>query len=187
MPKLLCLSALLAGVLVGCATTPSGPVDEDSPTAEIPPGSVFVLQRDIEVAKAGKQSILTTLGLPSNPDAPAIVTIQGGEIIERDERARRSPFCDLETTLPRRETPTIGSGRFVAGRSTFKTDSEASLGGDDRTYITRIPLQSEEQPGVTALLCQTKGVPVSTRHLTIRQIRTILGEVITLELVEAQP
>ena len=180
MPRL-CLSVLLAGLLSGCQAP--GPIDEDNPQAEIPPGSVFVLEQNLEIPAYDKKSLVNLPRILKNPDARPDIVFQHGEVVERSDYARRETMCELETQLRRSEANTIKSDRFVAGRSSFKI--VPAPGSDDRPYLTRIPLTSEDQPAITALVCKNYGSPVSTDHLTIREIREALGEFFTLKLSSA--
>jgi len=178
MPKSY-LPILLVGILSGCQT-PGGPIDEDSPQAEIPAGSVFVLQRELGIPVYEGPRV-NVFGLLTDPDVGASLTIQNGKVITHKEYARREPVCELETALRRGDPQLITRDRFIAGRSSFEV--EFAIETDDRPFITRIPLASASQPGVKMLRCQSYGSPVNTRHLTIRQIRAILGEIFTLELL----
>jgi len=178
MPKLY-LPILLLGILSGCQT-PGGPIDEDSSQAEIPAGSVFVLRRDLGIP-VPEGPFINVFGLLRDPGTGASATIQNGKVITRKEYARREPVCVLQTELRKADPQLITRDRFIAGRSSFETEFEIET--DDRPFITRIPLASASQPGVTMLRCQSYGSPVNTRHLTIRQIRAILGEIFTLELL----
>jgi hypothetical protein len=177
MPRLY-LSVLLAGVLSGCQAP--GPIDEDSPQAEIPPGAVFVLKQDLKIPAYDRKSLVNLPDILKNPNAPPDITFQHGEVIELRESARRESMCRLETQLRRSEANTINSDPFVAGRSSFRIEHAPDT--DDRPFITRIPLESKNQPAVTALVCQNYGSPTFTTHLTIREIREVLGEIFSLEL-----
>jgi hypothetical protein len=175
MPRLY-LSVLLAGVLSGCQAP--GPIDEDSPQAEIPPGAVFVLKQDLGIPAYERKSYVPTIF--NSPNAPPDITFQHGKVIKLKESARRESMCMLETQLRQGEANTINSDRFVAGRSSFEIG--LALDTDDRPFITRIPLASEDQPAIIALVCQNYGSPLYVTHLTIREIRGALGEIFTLEL-----
>ena len=117
-----------------------------------------------------------------NPNAaPVVLTIQNGEIIESNDRARREPFCELDTELPRGESHVIASDRFVSGRASY-AEKLTGVGSDDRFHITEVPLQSDSQPKIIGLRCINYGSPVSVSHVTIRQIRMALGDIMSLQL-----
>ncbi len=175
----LCLPVVLAGAVLGCQAP--GPVDEDNPNAVLPAGSVFVLQQNLEVAADDKKTLANLLGLPKNPNAPVVLTIQNGEVIESNDRARREPFCELDTELPRGESHVIASDRFVSGRASY-AEKLTGVGSDDRFHITEVPLQSDSQPKIIGLRCINYGSPVSVSHVTIRQIRMALGDIMSHQL-----
>jgi len=52
----------------------------------------------------------------------------------------------------------------------------------EKIIITRLKLKSAEQPEVIELSCGIWAVPIERNHLSIDEVRTALGDIVTLEL-----
>ncbi|MGI9318187.1 MAG: hypothetical protein ACR2QW_12730, partial [bacterium] len=57
-----------------------------------------------------------------------------------------------------------------------------SQDASQKTIITRLKLQSSLQPEVIELSCGIWAVPNERNHLSINEIRTALGDIVTLNL-----
>ena len=156
-------SIVLASLLLTACQTP-GPLADSDQARLIGSGTRFVLTRDLPI-----------------PDGWARATIQDGRQIHRRDRDHYQPFCELKSKhLARPEAPqTIRADTFVSGHAKGRRGVLSSGDYGPVTLVTYIPLTSESQPDVRTLECEITG---HTHHLTIAQIRGVLGDLITVEL-----
>jgi len=173
--------ALLAAAISACASlTP--PLDADNFLMRIPEGSQLVLKQELVI-----------------PERWARIAIQDGKALsDRRQIDRSRPYCELETDrVARADNPNIvRPGTFETGgviRPWLNAQAQPWIvasailfprdeGHPDRIFRTIVPLASVEQPGVKRLTCEYTENPAFYRHLTINQIRGILGGLFELQL-----
>ena len=142
----------------------------------IPNGTVITLNQDLTI-----------------PPDQAGVYIQGNRI---GDRYQYDATCRLETNSVTSMPRTVKADEFVVykvGRETqifsgiVPGTRYASLvlmeGPHLLLYSTYIYLRSEQQPDVLRLVCgHLQDSALNPRHLTVEEIRTTLGEVMTMRL-----
>lgn len=169
------IPVLLAVMLSAC----QGPAtrDEDSPFFTAPPGSLLVLHQALSVP-AGQRGI----------------AMQGARVATQGVDPYY-PNCTLEMRGVSTRNRTIEPDEFTITRVT-QTDeapypgtrsiSVVGFGTGDglaaEPYTTVMDLQSEREPGVWRLVCRHLEIPYEGRHLTIRQIRETLDEILEIRL-----
>jgi hypothetical protein len=183
--------SVLALLLVGCQTT-SYEGNEKSPFYLVPVGSTMKLTRDLTI--------------PANQVA---VYLQGGEVIPSNRINQYYPHCKFE--LHRRlDTPqavppdsfeitkvvqeighSVASGGQQVARMSVGIGINIGLSGSDggslQAYSTRLTLHSARLPQVFRLSCGQEALPHEGEHVTINEMRKVLGGVFTLELAGRMP
>ena len=173
---------MLVALVSACASI-NKPLTEDNYLMRIPQGSRLILKQEIVI-----------------PERWARVAIQDGRVItDRRDIDRGRPYCELGTDRVSRagDLTVVKPGTFetgvesrpwlyadsqpwiVAGRILFPNQDD---GQTDRIFRTKIPLSSVEQPGVKRLTCEYTENPLYYQHLTINQIRGILGDLFELQI-----
>jgi hypothetical protein len=160
-------------LLTGCAQRYIG--DERSPFYEPPAGSRLLLKQ--------------TLTIPAEMVG---VFIQGGRAVSNREVDQYYPHCRLEVRERRETAQTVEPDEFVVQRvrRDIKVVSNPPAGPLVRVdfgpsffiYRTHLDLSSARQPQVSTLICQHWGDPALDDHLSIRDMRRALGEVMVLQL-----
>jgi len=172
--------ALLA-VFTGACASLGPPLDADNFLMRVPEGSQLVLKQELVI-----------------PERWARIAIQDGKALsDRRQIDRSRPYCELETDrVARADSPNIvRPGTFETGgeiRPWLNAQHQPWIvasaviipdhGQTDRIFRTIVPLASPDQPGVRQLSCEYTESPVFYRHLTINQIRGILGGLFELQL-----
>ena len=128
------------------------------------------------------------------------IYIQGGEAKPRKDIHEARPYCyiNLYRSSAVIETPiSVAPDNFtvsktsnyyelvqsdampfqVAARSFFQEDSE-------KTLITRIRISSPTQPEVVGLHCGIWAVASERNHVSLSEIKTALGDLVSLELAK---
>ena len=171
------LFALL--VLCACQSTPLP--REESPYHTVPAGSLLTLYKDLTI-----------------PAARASVYIQGGLIASWQDVNSYHPHCIFEVVKVKDTPQHVKAGTFTILKvrqqdlSGIRPGMQyarlfASGGPSFLIYATIMDLRSVDQPEVFRLTCQHWEIPPHfPQHLTIRQIRTALGELFTLKLLETK-
>jgi hypothetical protein len=162
-------------LLGACQTT--GPLDENSPFHVLPSGSRLILKQELTI-----------------PAHNAGVSLQGGRVVNGKGLNQYHPHCRLEVHDVRETTQIVTVDEFVVHRSRQETQTVARAGmrkvagrsvGSGPAFIvfrTVLDLRSERQPQVRWLTCQQWSDPALGQHVTIREMRATLGEIITLQL-----
>jgi hypothetical protein len=180
MPRLSILLMLLP--LSACQT--SAILDEDSPLRPPPPGSRLILNQSISI-----------------PAHSAHVVLQGGRVVSGKDINRYHPNCRLEVQKVRDTSQVLQPDEFVVLRSRQESRTagleqrlhvagpfHGGAGGPSFVmYQTIFELQSVKQPQVRWMTCEQWGDPAIGQHLTPREIRNALGDVMRLELPAATP
>ncbi|MDP1924650.1 MAG: hypothetical protein Q8K57_07700 [Thiobacillus sp.] len=139
--------------------------------------------------------------LPIDPGA-ATVRLQYGRIVPRNGVQEYDPFCIMEVNTVSRQVQLLQLGRFEVvqvARSVSEITAAASplirpglmktgLGGNDTPsflyYVTTFRLRDAAQPDVRSLRCawdqMAPGNRSLMRHLTLDEIRSALGDWMTL-------
>jgi hypothetical protein len=177
MKRLLGLFALL--VLSACHSTPLP--REESPYYTVPIGSRLILHKDLTI-----------------PAARASIYIQGSLIATWQDVNSYHPHCIFEVYQVKDTPQHVKPGTFTI-RKVRQQDLSSVRPGTQYArlfadadpsfliYATIMDLESIEQPEVFRLTCQHWEIPPqSPQHLTIRQIRTALGELFTLKLPDTK-
>jgi len=166
-------------ILGACQTT--GPLNENTPSHVLPSGSRLVLKQELTI-----------------PAHSAGVILQGGRVVSLKDVNQYNPHCRLEVNDVRETTQTVTADEFLVQRAHQETQTVARHGfikaglrtsGTISFYVFRtvMVLRSERQPQVRSLTCQQWGDPSLGEHVTIREIRATLGEIIALRLPAAAP
>ncbi len=181
----LVLLSVVAFLLDACQTGYEG--DENSPYYAVPAGSVLTLHQDVEI-----------------PPHRAGVFLQGGQIKPLSQINQYYPHCKFEVLKISDVPRTVRADRFtiekVAQEITDTVDAggmrlagvsigigigintRGGDGGSVRAFATRLKLRSAGQPDVYLLSCGQWAYPHEGRHVSIREIRRVLGDVFTLQL-----
>jgi hypothetical protein len=168
-------------LLTACQTT--GPHDENSPYYVLPSDSRLLLKQELTI-----------------PAHSAGVVLQAGRVVSDKDINQYHPHCRLEVHDVRETTQAVAADEFlvrrahqenrqVSGPGLMKADTRdlRKTRGSPSFYIFRtiLALESSRQPQVRWLTCQQWGEPAFGQHVTIREIRQTLGEVILLQLPDA--
>ncbi len=164
-------------LLGACQTT--GPLDENSPFHVLPAGSRLTLKQELTI-----------------PAHSAGVKLQGGRVVSDKDVNQYHPHCRLEVQDVRDTTQTVMADEFVVRRARQESQMVAIPGFkkaglrksgtmSDYVFLTILDLRSERQPQVRWLTCQQWADPVLGQHVTIREMRTALGEIMALQLPPA--
>jgi len=162
-------------LLTSCQTT--GPLDEKSPYYIVPSGSRLLLQQALTI-----------------PAHSAGVLLQGGRVVSGKDVNQYHPHCRLEVNDVRESLQIVAADEFLV-RHAHQEDqmvsvpafrkaglSKAGATPSFNVFRTILKLESPRQPQVRLLTCQQWSEPGIGRHVTIREIRQALGEIITLQL-----
>jgi hypothetical protein len=179
--------ALLAVVvfLAACQTA-SYEGNENSPYYQVPAGSRLILRQAVEI-----------------PPYRVGIFLQGGQIKPLSQINQYYPHCKFEvwkirdlpqpvkpdeftiTKVVQEITDSVSAGHVQLARVSIGIGVHMG-GGDDgasvETYATRLNLRSEKQPGVFRLSCGQWSYPAAGQHVSIREMRVVLGDVFTLQL-----
>lgn len=164
-------------LLSACQTT--GSLDENSPFDLPPTGSRLVLKQELII-----------------PAHTAGVSLQGGRVVSDKNVNQYHPHCRLEVHDVRETTQTVMPDEFVVRRAYQDSQSAAlpglmkaglrvSTGAEGSRYFyfrTTFDLRSERQPQVRWLVCQQWSEQAFGQHVTIREMRTTLGEIMTIQI-----
>jgi hypothetical protein len=164
-------------LLTACQTT--GPLDENTPSHVLPSGSRLVLKQELVI-----------------PVRSAGVMLQDGRVVDAKDVNQYHPHCRLEVNDVRETTQTVTADEFLVKRAHQETQTVARpslikaglrTSGTISFYVFRtvMDLRSERQPQVRSLTCQQWGDASLGEHVTIREIRKALGEIILLQLPAA--
>jgi hypothetical protein len=178
---------ILAAALAAACQTTAYQGNESSPYYRVPAGSHVILNRDLTI-----------------PAEQVGVYMQGGQVMPQNQLNMYHAHCKLEVRTRRDVSQVVRADEFVVTKSVQealiysvqaepRTYADASRavrvnGMDDsggqsvQTYATRLDLRSERQPDVLRLTCAHWDHPNTAVHLSIRQIRAALGDVVTLRL-----
>ena len=162
--------------------------NEDSPYYKVPIGSKLILHQDIEI-----------------PPHLAGIYLQGGKILPLAQVNQYYPHCKFEV-FKLKDTPqpikadefsikkvvqemthSVSTGRLQLAAVSIGVGIHIGLDDDSsplQTYVTRLDLHSEKQPDVFRLSCGLWAYPPKGQHVTIREIRQVLGEVFTLQTAQ---
>lgn len=179
MRRLLMLLMLLP--LPACQTSVA--LDEDSPLRPPPAGSRLILNQSISI-----------------PAHSATVVLQGGRVVSSKDIKRYHPHCRLEVQKLGDAPQVLQPDEFVIRRSRQETrtawlgdrlqvarrvSSDSNGGPSFFIFQTIFELQSASQPQVRWMTCEQWGDPALGQHLTLREIRRALGDIMRLELPPA--
>ena len=180
--------AMLAAMTLLCACQTSYIGNENSPYYRVPVGSKLVLHESVAI-----------------PPYQAAVFLQGGQIEPLSQINQYYPYCKFEVWKIRDVPQTVKPDEFVITKvaqeitHSVSTDrirlAGVSVGigvqmglGDDgasvETYATRMNLRSEKQPDVFRLSCGQWAYPATGQHVTINEMRVVLGKLFTLQVAQ---
>lgn len=170
----------LLALLTACQTM--GAIGEDSPYPP-PVGSRFTLKQPLTVTADS-----------------AHVTLQKGRVVSLRELNLYRPNCSLYLNTVRGTDQTVAPDEFtvkrvnrvttfVARRAGFvrvrRLADQDSGGPNMLIFRTVLDLESARQPQVRQLVCERWDHPSLGEHVTIREIRQALGDIMTLTLPAA--
>jgi len=173
---------LLAAVFLALGACQSAPTtfDENSTSYPPPVGSKFILRQQLAI-----------------PAHSAHVDLQDGQAVSQSKLNLYHPYCRLEVQDVRDAPQTLVPDEFlvkrvyrqatdvVAQRSGFMRVRRVSDDGGGPTFMiyrTVFILESARQPQVRQLTCEHWDRPALGDHLSLRQMRTALGEYFTVTL-----
>ena len=178
---------LVVTVLAACQTT-AYEGNENSPYYKVPIGSKLILHQEIEI-----------------PPHLAGIYLQAGKIVPLAQVNQYYPHCKFEVFKLKDTPQLIQADEFLIKKVVQEMTHSVSadrlqlaavsigmgihIGIDDDsspllTYVTRLDLYSEKQPDVFRLSCGLWAYPPKGQHVTIREIRQVLGEVFTLQTAQ---
>lgn len=121
----------------------------------------------------------------------ARVHFQNGNVLVESQLNKYYPNCSLEIKTLSNNKQQIVPDRFTIIKITTFSDSHAVLHrqyaslavaddvNSDENWLTSFYLQSGKQPDVLRLNCQHWEDPANARHVTLDEIKKVLGELIT--------
>lgn len=167
-------------LLAGCAAP--GPPDEGVARAIQPTGWVMQLNRALTIDAGG-----------------ATVRLQYGRIVPRNSVQEHDPFCVVELNTVGSAPQILRPGRFEVWRVTRSINpvtaarpssflrTSIGMGEDDSSFlyfITAFRLRDPAQPDLRGMTCawnqMAPGNRMLMRHLTLDEIRSALGDWMTL-------
>ncbi len=148
----------------------------ESPYYRIPAGSELILHRNITI-----------------PPVHARVYIQNGRLQKRKAINQYYPYCEFEILTLSEQDQVIQPDRFRIHKLSKQMETSrqqvmyasASLDQLDKpliAYNTVIYLSSSRQPDVYRLSCMYWTDDNMDNHLTLKQIRTTLGDLFSIEI-----
>lgn len=174
----------ILAVLAACQTS-RYVGNEDSPYYQVPVGSGLTLNQDIEI-----------------PPHHVGVYLQDGRMKPLSQINQYYPHCKFEV-LKIRDTPqTVHADTFTIEKVVQEITDMVDAGGIQlagvslgiginmhggdgasvQTFATRLSLRSAKQPDVYLLSCGQWAYPSEGQHVSIREIRGVLGKIFTLQL-----
>jgi hypothetical protein len=177
MTRIGTILVLAAAALAACAAPV---VDEDSPRARLPVGSVVVLHQDLVV-----------------PDGHARVFLQGGAVVEKHRLKAYHPHCNFEQQAVSDGKAVIAADRFTVSAVSVGEDYVVQRGGlihaaqrmvTDDSHVgmvnryVRHRLESARQPQVLVLTCHGGfDFPGRAELPSPADIRAVLGTLAAVE------
>jgi hypothetical protein len=181
----------LPTIALGCAT----PLPEDPeqwPATQLKPGSVFYLNRDISI-----EPRLLDIG-------PGTVHFQGGRIMAQPHLDRYETYCLFLLNQTAAKPVLLESDAFIVTavnsgleRSQRLEDNPIRLAANGNlsglmlaeqrgldTVSVRFRLRSDDQGEGYELTCRARQDPRSINTLTVAELRSVLGEYFTVQMVE---
>jgi len=175
-------------VFVGSCQTTRYEGNEDSPYYLVPVGSVLTLNQDIEI-----------------PPHRVTVFLQDGQLKPLSQINQYYPHCKFEVLKIRDISQTVHADRFTIEKAVQEITNSVDAGGiqlagislgigigshggdgtSAQTFATRLSLRSARQPDVYLLSCGQWAFPSDGQHVSIREIRRVLGKIFTLQLAPA--
>lgn len=167
-------TAMLGSTIAGCGALP--PAADKQLASSLPAGSRLVVHQGIAIL----------------PHA-ARVYVQGGQVMPLPKINRQAPHCRIDLYQMADTHREILPGKFEIVRTADGIERDtrraAVTPGAPQTgtaagaelYTTYFYLRSPTQKAVAALACQQLADPANPRHVTVGQIRQVLGELATLE------
>ncbi len=181
-------------VILGCAI----PLPEDPeqwPATQLKAGSIFYLNRDISV-----EPRLLDIG-------PGTVHFQGGRIMAQPHLDRYETYCLFVLNQTAAKPVLLESDAFIVTAVIFDLERSqglenspvqlaangdlgglmlAELRGLD-TVTVRFRLRSDDQGEGYELTCRARQDPQTINTLTVAELRSVLGEYFTLQMVGSAP
>ncbi|MGA9032786.1 MAG: hypothetical protein WB402_09740 [Sulfuricaulis sp.] len=160
--------------------------NENSPYYPIPVGSILTLTRTVTI-----------------PAEQVAVFLQGGEVVPAGRTNQYYPHCKFELIHRRDTGQTVEPDDFEIIKVVQETSDSVALdslqlaqmsagiglnvgmdhgGASLQTYRTRLMLRSARQPDVYLLSCGQSAYPSEGQHVSIMEIRKVLGKIFTLQL-----
>jgi hypothetical protein len=160
--------------------------NENSPYYLIPVGSTLTLTRTVTI-----------------PAEQVAVYLQGGEVVPAGRTNQYYPHCKFELFHRRDTGQTVQPDDFEIIKVVQETSDSVALdslqlaqmsagiglnvgmdhgGASLQTYRTRLMLRSAKQPDVYLLSCGQSAYPSEGQHVSIMEIRKVLGKIFTLQL-----
>ena len=159
--------------------------NEDSPYYLVPVGSGLILSQDIEI-----------------PPHRVGVYLQDGQIKPLSQINRYYPHCKFEVLKIKDIPQTVHADTFMIEKVVQEITDMVDAGGirlagislgigfnmhagdaaSVQTFVTRLRLSSTKQPDVFLLTCGLWAYPSVGQHVSITEIRKVLGKIFTLQL-----
>ncbi len=175
------IAILLTALLAACQT---GPYPVDSPFYEIPVGSRLILKRPLEFPP---DTVSITFGQGPSASywsgADDTCTFQ---LYRKSDQAQRVEPDSFEIVKVSRSSNRFASAPAPTGWVRVGIGAGAGGGPSRYFYETNLFLRSEKQPNVYLMACEhvwwTSDSVFRARHMTVAEIRAILGDTFSLEL-----
>ena len=153
-------------------------------------------------------STLTLTGTVTIPAEQVAVYLQGGEVMSGGRINQYYPHCKFELIHRRDTGQTVQPDDFEIIKVVQETSDSVALdslqlaqmsagiglnvgmdhgGASLQTYRTRLMLRSARQPDVYLLSCGQSAYPSEGQHVSIMEIRKVLGKIFTLQLAPRKP
>jgi len=179
--------SMLAALLVACQTS-AYEGNENSPFYPVPAGSTLTVTR--------------SLTIPANQVA---VFLQGGEVVASGGINQYYPHCKFELQRRLDAAQTVQADSFEITKVTQEIGHSVALddlklagvsigiginigsrgdGASLQTWSTRMTLRSARQPEVFRLSCGQAALPHEGQHVSINEMRKVLGGIFALDLAK---
>jgi len=176
---------LIAMVITGCA---GGPYPTSSPFYNIPVGTQIV--------------VLKSLVIPADS---ARVYLQHGKVVTPTERDQYEYNCWFLSWKVKETVQTIEPDNFIVSKvqhtdfyvqykpliqlamSEYSNKYLLAMGGATATeYTTELSIHSDNHPDIRQLVCSYWGDPRSGVHITVPQMKAVLGDIAQIRIKPIQ-
>lgn len=171
----ICILLLLK--LSGCSTL-SPPKDENSHLYGVPAGSKVILHQDLQIKPNSARVYLRNGEVSNKPGGKSYCQFKVNDVIPEEQTLHADEFIVRKTQMGTVNI-TMHDPLIVASRD--------NKGTSDVTLVWYLWLESPQQPNVRLLTCGgTRQMPHRARRLSINEIRTHLGDIASLVILDGE-